>query len=418
MHTLKKDRISDSIINQLQIKDTVMCNTIADNVNKAFLVDYDSIKLLSKTLKDKLKTLGFETQHSIVLNVISKALGYQNHHSMKVNLEKDYTKSLPIAISENDSVLKRFFSIKNEFISKFNFDKTTITDTPDKQYIFQFTYEKDSISSDEKAEIKSYLNSYGIKPYKNTIILAKIPHSKMLDISFNIVKQYRNFFVPIWEEDDDSLKNYKQLHNNWSFISYSNIKIKDVYLIVDSYSSDMPHHTITNFLSYLFSNGTLKDVEFFENCLNKKHNLSKYEALPLEDAARVFDWQDKNELEIIKKNKKTGIKETLEDIDMTIPIMSYMQPLLKQIENKNGKTLKNIIIENCEYFYNTKVKYSKNLIQEKLFGDLLKKDKKSYYEEMSNNENEDLEIEYDITCRCIEQLSNTIYNLIDVYNKA
>lgn len=422
MQTQERDRISNSIINQLQIKDTVICNAISDNVNKAVLVNYDSIKLLSKTLKDKLKLLGFDSQHSIILNVISKALGYQNHHSMKKNFEKNPSVIEDIKTSMSDSILKRFFSIKDEFVSKFGIEKLKISNYPDKEYIFDFMYPKQS-STEQKNKIKEYLNSYGIKPIKNTIILTKIPHSKMLEISYQIVKQYRNFFIPIWEENDNTLMNYKHLDKDWSFISYANIKIEDNYLIVDSYSSDMPQHTINNFLDYLFSDGTLQDVEFFENCLNKTHNFSRYETLSLEHVARIFDWQDKNELDIIVKNKKEHIKETLESIDMVIPVMPYMHPLLKKIEKElknqtNKKTLKDFIIENCEYFYNVKEKYSKHLIQEKLYIDLLKKDKKSYYEEMNNNKNEKLEIEYDITCRCIEQLSNTIYNLIDVYNEA
>ena len=161
MQTQERDRISNSIINQLQIKDTVICNAISDNVNKAVLVNYDSIKLLSKTLKDKLKLLGFDSQHSIILNVISKALGYQNHHSMKKNFEKNPSVIEDIKTSMSDSILKRFFSIKDEFVSKFGIEKLKISNYPDKEYIFDFMYPKQS-STKQKNKIKEeYLRESG-----------------------------------------------------------------------------------------------------------------------------------------------------------------------------------------------------------------------------------------------------------------
>ena len=56
------------------------------------------------------------------MNIISKALGYQNHHSLKSNLinlidiQKDNNLRIDI---ENDSILKKIFLIKDEFINKF-----------------------------------------------------------------------------------------------------------------------------------------------------------------------------------------------------------------------------------------------------------------------------------------------------------
>ena len=105
MQTQERNRISNSITNQLQITDTAICNAISDNVNKAVLVNYDSIKLLSKTLKDKLNLFGYEIQHSVVLNVIAKALGYQNHHSMKTYFQTDFLKLARMVFSQNDSLI-------------------------------------------------------------------------------------------------------------------------------------------------------------------------------------------------------------------------------------------------------------------------------------------------------------------------
>lgn len=127
MQTQEKSRISNSIINQLQITDTVICDAISENVNKAVLVNYDSIKLLSKTLKDNLKLLGFEIQHSVVLNVIAKALGYQNHHSMKISLEKTpdiiNKKSHIMETIEKVDISMPVLPYMEHFINKIDFNK-------------------------------------------------------------------------------------------------------------------------------------------------------------------------------------------------------------------------------------------------------------------------------------------------------
>ncbi len=417
MQTQERNRISDSIINQLQIKDSVICNAISDNVNKAVLVNYDSIKLLSKTLKDKLNLFGYEIQHSVVLNVIAKALGYQNHHSMKAYYETDFFKAAPMVFSENDSMLKRFFSIKDEFVNKFNFDRTVVMSYPDKEYVFQFAYYKNS-TDEEKLEIKKYLNSYGIKPYKNTITLVKIPHNKLLKIAYQIVKQYRSFFTPIWKENDNSLNNYELANTSWPFLSFADIKIRDAFLMVDSYSTDMPHHVIVDYLNYIFSHGTLKEIEHFENYVYNEYQSNKYDFLETQLAARVHEWEKNKELCKIVENKNSYIKQSLERTDLTISIMSYMEPFLKKIEQDNNRTLKDIIIDNCDYFYNKKEKYSKIQIIEKLYIDLLKRPKIDYVTEILNLDGEDEEIftNYDIRSRCIEKLAQTIYKLIDSYN--
>lgn len=104
MHPQEKSRMTNSIINQLQIKDVVIKDKMFKIVNEAVLVNYDSLKLLAKNLKNIL-----EIQHSKILNLIAKSLGYQNHHSMKASFDKLNSKNFKIQISENDSVLKKLF---------------------------------------------------------------------------------------------------------------------------------------------------------------------------------------------------------------------------------------------------------------------------------------------------------------------
>jgi predicted nucleic-acid-binding Zn-ribbon protein len=413
MNPQQKDRMINSIINQLQIKDVVIKDKMFKIVNEAILVNYDSLKLLAKNLKNIL-----EIQHSKILNVIAKSLGYQNHHSMKASFDKLNSKDLKIQINENDSVLKKLFLIKDEFIKKFGIERTYILSVPSNKFEFNFVFNKKGLTlrSKEKIEINRYLDSYGIEVYKTYITISKISKDSLIKIAFNILNKYKSFFEPIWYENDDKLNNYIHLTKNWSMLSYTDIKIINNSLIVDGYSSDLADKVIINFLDYVFHFGTLKDIEFFENCLKQNtQSFSKNDINKLEDLARVYDWENQQILSSFIKSGTKDIGETLEDINYTISIMEYMRTPLKQIEITNNKTIKEIIIDNCVYFYNLGNKYNKNIIKEKLFIELLKKEKKDYFDIMEDIEDTDIYLTHHNICNSIEKITDEIFNLLNMY---
>ena len=413
MHTQEKSRMINSIVNQLQIKDIVIKDKMFEIISEAVLINYDSLKLLAKNLKNIL-----EIQHNKILNVIAKSLGYQNHHSMKANFDKLNYKDFKIQIGENDSVLKKLFLIKDEFIKKFGIEKTYILSVPSNKFEFNFGFNKEGLNlrSKEKLEINRYFNSYGMEVYKIYISISKIPKDNLIKIAFNILNKYNSFFVPIWYENDDTLNSYIHLTKNWSMLSYSDIKIINNYLIVDGYSSDLPDKVIINFLDYIFNFGTLKDIEFFENCLKQNtQSFSKNDINKLEDIARVYDWENQQILNSFIKSRTEDIRETLEDFNYSISIMEYMKTPLKQIEITNNKTIKEIIIDNCVYFYNLGNKYNKNLIKEKLFVELLKKEKKDYFDMMEDIEDNDIYLTHHNICNSIEKISDEIFNFLNMY---
>jgi hypothetical protein len=417
MYSQEKNRISDSIINQLQIKDVVITTVITKIIDNSEVTNYDSIKLLSKSIKEKLKDLGVEIQHNKLLNIIAKSIGYQNHHSMKANFRIPDIKN--IEIDERDSFIKKLFLIKDEFINKYNFDSTHITTNPSNEHEFKFVFNKEGLKlrSKEKTEINKYLSSYGIKTYKNQILLSKIKHDNIKMVAYNILQQYQNFFEPIWYENDNTLNNYDSLLNNWYMISYSTIEHrKDSYLIVDSYSSDLYWNIVRNFLEYVFNFGTLKDVEFFENCLKQEYYTQKKETVKnLADVSRVYEWEREKVLSSLVKNKDKTIKNTLEAIKYKISIMKYMKPFLEKLESSNNKTIKNIIIENCDYFFNLENKYDYDSIKEKLFLDLLKKKKTDFFNLMEDSKDSEIYQTYYDMYNCIKMITNEIIHLIKMY---
>jgi sulfur relay (sulfurtransferase) DsrF/TusC family protein len=211
---LNKDSISLSITKQLNIQNQVVISALSGIIDNAQMVDYDSIKLLSKAIKEHLKSNNIEAQHSKVLNIIAKALGYQNHHSLKNNFIPEQTTVINIDFL-NDSTLKKFFAIKDEFLNQFDIDKLQIVHGVHKGHEFDFLYHKQGIGlkRKDKIEVNKFLRAHNIKPYKNTITLFKIKYDNIYKVAFNILQHYQSFFKPIWCEKDNTLNNYEHMIN-------------------------------------------------------------------------------------------------------------------------------------------------------------------------------------------------------------
>ena len=416
MSSLDKDSIALSITNQLGLTNQVLISSLNDIINNNKIVDYDSIKSLSKIIKENLKKNNVSIKHSQVLNIISKALGYQNHHSLKANfivpsISLDDS-NIDIKIDyDNDSELKKFFIIKKEFLDKFNIEQSYIGIDIQKDIMFDFIYQKRGMKlrSKEKIEINKYLKSHGLKPYKNTIILCKV--KDIQQVAFNILQQYQSFFKPTWIENNLNSYDYSPILNRWSMYNFSNIKHQNDLIIVDSYSSDLHWNIVKNFLDYILNFGTLDDIEFFEKCLKQK-TYSNYtrKTENMAKSRRIRKWEKEQTKSSMVEHKQDNIKDTLEDISYNIKCQQYMLPHIKKFEYDKGKSIKDIIIENCDYFIN--LNYTINDIKEKLFIDLLNSDRNKYIEMMEDTDN----TIYKEKDKCIDFISFEIEKFIDLFN--
>jgi len=420
MATLQKDGIMLSIPKQLNLKDKVIVSKINNIIENADITNYEDVKLLSKQIKEYLHSKNILIKHTQVLNTLSKALGYQNHHSLKSNLEKvDNTIQIDI---ENDSNLKKLFIIKNEFITKFGIDVSYIAYFVHKGIEFEFIYHKYGAGSRTKKsiEINKYLKSYRLKLYRNTIPLCKIKSNNLQKVAFNILQQYQSFFTPYWYEPNTYSSRIVIGENDWYMLSYSNIKHINDLLIVDSCSSDLHWNVVNNFLDYIINFGTIKDIEFFESCLKRKsYSYGGRMVMTLAEVRRIRSWKKQQLLLSIVKNKKNSIRETLDSFKYQFDIQPYMHPFIVEFEDKENKSIKDIIIENCDYFFNYKKKYTINNIKNKLSLDLLKKDMYQYIDEMEEIDDDDIELykNYDSKYNSMVMIANKVEDLIDMFNE-
>ena len=267
------ENIALSIVKQLNLTNEVTTTSLSNIIYDSSIDSYEDIKLLSLAIKDYLKTTNISIQHSKVLNIISKALGYQNHHSLKNNYSPPVTINTIEINKDDDSPLKKIFILKDDFIKKFGIEKLEISHYIDKGHEFNFIYYKRGlkIRGKEKQLINDYLRVYNIKVYKTLLPLCKIKYQDLYRVAFNIVQHYMSFFKAVWKENPTRTNSYTQLVDTWNTLSYSNIRHENDFLLVDSFSTDLPWNIILNFLDYLFKFGTIEDVNFFEACLKQKH---------------------------------------------------------------------------------------------------------------------------------------------------
>ncbi len=88
MNTINKDSITLSIIKQLKVQDDILISKIKDIILSTNFDSYSLIKRTSTSLKNLLKGHGYDLNHSTILNLIAKSLGFQNHHSLKALFDK------------------------------------------------------------------------------------------------------------------------------------------------------------------------------------------------------------------------------------------------------------------------------------------------------------------------------------------
>lgn len=365
MTPVQKEKILSTIVNQLNISKNVE-KSLSKVIFSAHLISYQNIKLLCKSIKSHLDSYDINSKQTQLLNMISKALGYQNHHSLKAHLEPATNQ---LSVEKEDSQFMKFYKINKAFINKFKFDEYHITHYIHKSFEFEVLYQKYGTNSRTKAgrEITSYLKDYGIKPYKNTVPLFKIKFQDLQRVAFNIIKNYQNFFTPVWIETSINLKNYSPILDDWIIVAYSDVSYSTSdFIVVDLYSTDLPWNIIINFIDYVFKFGTLEDVYFMEQCLkNKEFTKTTREITDLEEVARLNTWQkDKLTHNIDISFEANGLIKSLDVKNHQVVVRDYMLSIIKKIELTTSKKLHEIIIQNCITQFNKKQKYTIEIIYE------------------------------------------------------
>lgn len=345
-----------------QINHIQSTNQVENILTSSSLNNYADIKKLNKQLHTFFIENTIEIKRTVLLNYLSKALGFQNHHSLKNYLDSKIL--LPVIDLRGDShitsnttgskflkLCKVLQSLLNEFKYSFN----------EKHDIHMKRFGSDfylAISVDNRETkysstikvVESILKDFSMKIKDNTIQILKINQKDSLAIAHKIASHYKAFFkASHYQEGKHNKLSYS--YNNWSILSYSKISanssssLTNQILYVDNYSSDAPEDTISNFLMYVLEKGDMDDINFLEAIIdnpNKKHDFKKI------DIFKQFTIAEHAEEKLLRHIVRQTIlqeEDTLLDVHLShsINVETEIQKCLLDIEKLLEKPIKVIV---------------------------------------------------------------------------
>lgn len=414
MYDTKQDALLASLCKQLSITDPLKISSIKTILHNSRLNNYEDIKLMSKSLKPYLTKDERPIKHSEVINVLSKALGYKNQHSLVKHFQNKTTIKIDI---EKDSVIKKMVLLKDDFINQFGIDSWNIGFFPHKHYEFNFIYQQYEREHPRKTkiEINNYLRAYGINPYKNCILICRIKYGNDIQrIAFNILKYYKAFFTPTWYEQNLTMNNYRSVSTEWALLSYRDIKSVQGYLLVDNYSTDLFWNIVIDFFNYIFHSGDLEAIELLEKWSNGEDYQRETNARSYSELSRLYKYESYKIKQHLLKSRKQSISEALESMNYEIHIMPYMLQHFKEFEQNSKQTIKEILIANCDYFVNRD--YTDETIMNKLFLDLLKMSKNDYIRKLKQLDDKEYDDNHQ-KLNCLIALSTEVATLTELWKE-
>ncbi len=113
---INAQKLTDILSNELQINNNALIHILTSIIKSHYITNYNSLKELVKLLKVELDNYNYIIKHTILLNIISKNLGFKNHHSLKnINTVSNDFKNIDIHKSSN---LMKFFLIRDKVFKK------------------------------------------------------------------------------------------------------------------------------------------------------------------------------------------------------------------------------------------------------------------------------------------------------------
>lgn len=259
--------ISESFYKQIRLLHT---NVTLKDIQDAIVLSFhgkerrfDEIKVANGKLHAVMgKNLNIKRTQQ--LDMISRALGFENHHALKHALLSESNKQRPIRFDKDEHPLLKLYALKNDLSELFlshdiygiNFQ---IHASKKEIHILMQTDQPYHRSTGQKA-INTFLREHGLIYYKNFIVIPWAYAHEDTTPAALLIKKYKNFFYPIWDEihNGELIQKYKTM----PIITFSDIKAGETFLTVDGYSTDRPNQTIIAALEYGFKFG---NKEFWQS---------------------------------------------------------------------------------------------------------------------------------------------------------
>lgn len=338
--------ITNSEITQKQIYTSVEKALVVD------LLDYNTVKKFNGELHRYLKELDISIGRTILLNIVSKALGYANHHHLKHSFgsPSDTTKETRFIGAEHP--LSLFFQERDEialYLKSKGVSFSAFAFTGGKRELalrlmgISGSYD---ISSKTHREIASYFESKGILIQRNLLLFPIAYKEENPEIACAIVKKYKAFFYPNWRIRGSKFESVSV--GEILPVSFHDPKViaNDMFAVGDL-ACDMPWKTTIAVLNtMLFMDGGLKefDTEILQALIGIKKLSSSLDTTRLSnklDIVKREEYLIKKQIgaqsidEVMKKHRNTNFIFTIKE-----PERQYVEYIENHTKRSIGKTIR------------------------------------------------------------------------------
>ena len=172
-----------------------------------------------------------------------------------------------------NNTFTNLFANRNSIINLFNENNVSFqafaSDHNKKTIVMIYDF-KGVNARQNKIEINKALRSLGFSVHKNTIALKTDLPLNSVDLTYSLIKKFKNFFIPMWIEKNNG---YEILDDGQNIqLAYSSIVKKNGLLVVDGYSSDLFRRMNSQILEHVFFKGSNEEVK---SCLASLSKLEK-----------------------------------------------------------------------------------------------------------------------------------------------
>lgn len=351
MHVINITALAESLHKQLAtIGQSITLQTLKQNISDSFVgseIIYDDIKVANGKLHKSLSAEALTVKRTVLLDMVAKAIGFENHHSLKHSQEKDVSIKKLSNFVGSDHLLSKFFTMK-EIISQelhkngMRFDRFFV-DHYSKKITLMLYSPRRYIHSKLQKEMNMFFRSYGFKPYKNLLEFTWAYSPSNPVPAMEIIHRFHAFFRPLWKEGKTNLDASSVMNQSILPISYNSIHNINDLIIVDGYSTDMPYDTVEAALNCALlskSNRIWIDlVQILLNIPQKEREYSKTDAIPMMSIIDIENYNRENELRKLKASNPKQVLNRYKDKTFLFDIDKFYMPYIRNFEVRMGRDI-------------------------------------------------------------------------------
>ena len=351
MHVINITALAESLHKQLAtIGQSISLQTLQQNVSDSFVgseIIYDDIKVANGKLHKSLSAETLTVKRTVLLDMVAKAIGFENHHSLKHSQEKDVSINKLSNFIGSDNLLSKFFTMKETISQELHkngmrFERFFVDHYSKKITLMLYSPQR-YIHSKLQKEMNVFFRSYGFKPYKNLLEFTWAYSPSDPVPAMEIIHCFHAFFRPLWKEGKTNWDASSVLNQSILPISYDSIhNIKDL-IIVDGYSTDMPYDTVEAALNCaLWSKSNRLWIDLVQILLNvpkKQREYHQTDGIAMMSLLDIENYNRKNELRELKASNPKRVLSQYKNKTFLFKVDKFYMPYIRNFELRMGRDI-------------------------------------------------------------------------------